>query len=154
VKITVLVEGKTEQAFKLALRSFLTRRLGNKMPRLDFFPYDGRIPKGEQLRLKVTKSLEGAEGSDHVIALTDVYTGSRDFEDAGDAKKKMREWVGKEPRFSGHVALYEFEAWLLPYWADIKALSGHSKAAPGLNPESVNHMKPPSHHIKEMFRDR
>jgi len=151
MKITILVEGKTEQAFKPILVSYLRQQLGNRMPKLDFFPYDGRIPKGDKLKVKVQRTLEGRDASDHVIALTDVYTGTGDFSGADDAKQKMRDWVGDEARFTPHVALHDFEAWLLPYWNEIKQLSGHNKAAPGSNPESVNHTKSPSYHIKEVF---
>lgn len=121
------------------------------MPNLDFFPYDGRIPKGDELKKKVETSLRGKNPSDHVIALTDVYTGAADFSDAEDAKNKMRDWVGKETRFSPHVALHDFEAWLLPYWPDIQRLAGHNNAAPAHNPETVNHSNPPAHRIKEVF---
>lgn len=31
---------------------------------------------------------------------------------AADAKQKMREWVGTEPRFFPHAACHDFEAWL------------------------------------------
>jgi hypothetical protein len=151
MKITVLVEGKTEQAFKPILQIFLGNHLGQNMPKLDFFPYDGRIPKGDELRRKVETSLRGKYPSDHVIALTDVYTGTDDFSDAEDAKKKMRGWVGKEIRFSPHVALYDFEAWLLPYWPVIQRLAGHNRSAPAPNPETVNHSKPPAYCIKEVF---
>jgi hypothetical protein len=53
-----------------------------------------------------------------VIALTDVYTGTQphEFQNAEDAKKKMRQWVGDEPRFHPHAAQYDFEAWLLLYF--------------------------------------
>lgn len=152
MKITILVEGRTETAFKSVLLAFLKRHIPHgKMPKLDFFPYDGRIPKGEELRKKVDTVLQGASASDHVIALTDVYTGTHDFVDGDDAKKKMRDWVGNNPRFSPHVAQYDFEAWLLPYWSEIQRLAGHKKSAPGANPEEVNHTKPPSYHIKEIF---
>ena len=60
-----------------------------------------------------------------MIALTDVYTGNRDFQDAEDAKEKMREWVGENPRFFPHAAQFEFEAWLLPFWTTIQRLAGH-----------------------------
>ena len=98
MKITIFVEGETEQAFKPNLREFLRQHLSNNMPNLDFFPYHGRIPKGDELKTKVETSLTGGRPSDHVIALTDVYTGTADFSSANDAKKKMREWVGQEPR--------------------------------------------------------
>jgi hypothetical protein len=150
VTITILVEGRTEKAFKPHLTAFLRPKLEGRMPRLDFFPYDGRIPKEEKLRRKVETLL--LTGTDAVIALTDVYTGTNDFADAADAKKKMRQWVGTESRFHPHVALHDFEAWLLPYWAEIQRIAGHNKNAPPGKPETVDHNHPPSHHIREIFR--
>lgn len=96
MKITIIVEGKTEKAFLPYLREFLQKRLVGKMPRLDSFPYDGRIPKEGKLRCVVTNLLQGKNASDHVIVLTDLYTGTQppDFLDAEDAKNKMRQWVG------------------------------------------------------------
>ena len=139
-------------AFKRHLQSFLITQLAGRMPNLDFFPYDGRIPKGQKLR-RVVESLlsNGNPSANSVVALTDVYTGTNDFQDAGDAKAKMRNWVGPEPRFHPHVAQYDFEAWLLPYWADIQRLAGHQRKCPPGPPETVNHARPPSNHIKEIF---
>ena len=45
MKIAILVEGKTEKAFDTKLSEFLRSRLDQKMPRLDFKPQNGRIPK-------------------------------------------------------------------------------------------------------------
>jgi hypothetical protein len=153
VKITLIVEGKTEKAFLPHLRNFLATRLCENMPRLDVNPYDGRIPTREKLKRVVQMSLSGRQSADHVIALTDVYTGSQppEFQDAADAKGKMRQWVGPEPRFHPHVALHDFEAWLLPYWSTIQNLAGHNKVAPSGQPESVNHTRPPAHRLKEIF---
>lgn len=123
------------------------------MPRLDMFPYDGRIPKEEKLRRVVEKLLGvGKPPADAVIALTDVYTGTNDFQDAADAKDKMRKWVGSNNRFHPHVAQHDFEAWLLPFWSDIQRLAGHNLRAPSGLPESVNHNRPPSYHIQTIFR--
>lgn len=153
MRIAILVEGETEQAFMPKLRDFLQVRLPGRMPKLDPVAYDGRIPTGEKLRRVVERLLDsGAQSADAVIALTDVYTGIRDFVDADDAKGKMRQWVGNEPRFFPHVAQYDFEAWLLPYWTDIQRLAGHNRAVPAGNPERVNHTKPPAYHLKEVFR--
>jgi hypothetical protein len=151
VKITIFVEGRTEQAFKPHLIEFLELRLPGHMPRLDMFPYHGRIPMGEKLRRAVETLLSGRQPSDAVIALTDVYTGTNDFVDAVDAKAKMRQWVGPNPAFHPHVAQYDFEAWLLPYWSEIQKIAGHNRRAPQGLPEAVNHSWPPSYHIKEMF---
>ncbi len=117
MKITVLVEGKTERAFKPHLLAFLKSRLEGRMPNIDFFPYDGRIPKEYKLRRTVQALLRnGKVPSGAVIALTDVYTGTNDFLDAADAKQRMQEWVGKNDKFYPHAAQYDFEAWLLPFW--------------------------------------
>jgi hypothetical protein len=153
VKITILVEGKTEQAFKPHLTAFLALRLPGHAPRLDMYPYHGRIPMGEKLRRVVEMLLGGRKPSDAVIALTDVYTGTNDFIDAADAKTKMREWVGDNPSFFPHAAQHDFEAWLLPYWSDIQRIAGHNRKAPQGSPESVNHNRPPSVHIKEIFEN-
>jgi len=123
------------------------------MPRLDIFKYDGRIPKEDKLRRVVHNLLhQHHQPSDAVIALTDVYTGTNDFLDAADAKRKMVQWVGANPSFYPHVAQYDFEAWLLPFWKDIQKLAGHNRSAPTGQPEAVNHHKPPSFHIREIFR--
>jgi hypothetical protein len=153
VKITILVEGRTERAFVPYLGEFLKPRLSGRMPNIDPFPYDGRIPKKDKLRRTVEGLLRnGRHPSNAVIALTDVYTGTADFADAADAKRKMRERVGNNPKFHPHAAQHDFEAWLLPFWSDIQARAGHMKAAPPGPPESVNHTHPPSHHIREIFR--
>jgi len=154
VKITILVEGKTETAFKPHLIGFLESKLASRMPRLDMYPYDGRIPTGDKLRRTVENLLSfGQMPANAVIALTDVYTGTNDFTDGADAKSKMRIWVGANPNFHPHVAQYDFEAWLLPYWSEIQKIAGHNRQAPAGTPEKVNHNRPPSRHIKEMFRN-
>jgi hypothetical protein len=153
LKITVLVEGKTEQAFKHQLLEFLKGRLANRMPNVDFFPCNGRIYKEDKLRRTVENLLRnGRVPSDAVIALTDVYTGTNDFVDAADAKRKMRTWVGNNDKFHPHAAQHDFEAWLLPFWSDIQTLAGHTRGAPPGPPEAVNHTRPPSYHIREIFR--
>jgi Domain of unknown function (DUF4276) len=153
MKIAILMEGETEGVFLPYLREFLSPRLPGKMPRLIPSIYDGRIPKQEKLKRRVEALLRGGNpDADHVIALTDVYTGSNDFQNAEDAKQKMRRWVGPNDHFHPHVAQYDFEAWLLPYWPAIQELARHNRTAPTGKPESVNHNQPPSYHIKAIFR--
>ena len=153
MKIALLIEGQTERAFLPHLRQFLHARLPGKMPRLDAEPYDGRIPTGGRLKREVERLLgAGKSPADAVIALTDVYTGTHEFTDAQDAKNKMRAWVGDNDRFHAHAAQYEFEAWLLPFWGTVQRLAGHNKAAPGGLPETVDHVRPPSARIREIFR--
>ncbi len=153
MKIALLIEGQTERAFVRHLRRFLEPRLAGRMPRLDPVPYDGRIPKGERLRRDVERLLRtGRPPADAVIALTDVHTGTQDFQDAADARRKMTEWVGANDRFFPHAAQYDFEAWLLPFWSDIQRLAGHNVAAPSGPCESVDQFRPPSVRIQEVFR--
>lgn len=151
MKIAIIVEGQTEKAFIPALRRFLSARLAGQMPNLDPLLYNGRIPKEDKLKRVVENLLSGARASDAVIALTDVYTGGDDFVDAADAKRKMRDWVGANPAFHPHAAQYDFEAWLLPYWPTIQRLSKTNQAAPGGNPEKVNHTTPPAHRLQALF---
>jgi hypothetical protein len=153
MKIAILMEGETERVFLPYLREFLSPRLQDRMPRLISNKYDGRIPKQQKLKRAVEALLRGRDpDADHVIALTDVYTGSHDFQDAADAKHKMRSWVGPNECFHPHVAQHDFEAWLLPYWPDIQQLAKHNRKAPPGAPESVDHNHPPSYHLKEIFR--
>ena len=155
MKLSIILEGNTEMAFISHLRQYLRDYLHGNMPELDPLPYDGRIPTGDKLESLVDRLLNArVNPSDCVIALTDVYTGTIPpaFQNAADAKSKMRQWVGNDPRFHPHAAQHEFEAWLLPYWSDIQRLAGHNKSAPRGNPETVNHMNPPSSYIKEIFR--
>jgi len=113
-------------------------------------PYpDGRAP--EARGSPPPTPWEGAP-ADAVIALTDVYTGTGAFQSADDAKRKMREWVGVNDRFFPHAAQHDFEAWLLPFWSTIQRLAGHKMAAPSGSPETVNHNRPPSARIAEIFR--
>lgn len=155
MRIALIVEGATETAFLPHLQLFLQPRLAGKMPKLDPFPCDGRLPKADKLKRVVDALLSDSKRpADAVIALTDVYTGTKppEFTNAADAKQKMRGWVGPNDRFFPHAAQHDFEAWLLPYWDEILKLAGHNRAAPSGPPEQVNHQDPPAHRIKEVFR--
>ena len=151
MKIAILVEGATEMAFKSKLQEFLESRLGQQMPKLKFICCKGRIPKEKKLRLVVENLLTGRDAYNAVIALTDVYTGTKDFEDAADAKAKMKKWVGDNPKFYPHAASHDFEAWLLPFWSKIQQISGGNRAVPSGPHELVNHNNPPSKRIEEIF---
>ncbi|MCX7019635.1 MAG: DUF4276 family protein [Candidatus Sumerlaeota bacterium] len=151
-RIAIIVEGKTEKAFMPILRRFLENHLKDDMPKLKPVVEDGRVPKGDKLKRKVETLLSGADAFDHVIALTDVYTGNQDFDDGNDAIQKMNFWAGGEPRFHPHAAQHDFEAWLLPYWDKVKVLSKSNMAKPFGNPEDVNHGNPPAYRLKQAYR--
>jgi len=149
VKIVILCEGRTEDAFKRHLLEFLKPRLPGTMPKLVFDRHDGSIPTEGKLQRVVTRLLEtGQRRADAVIALTDVYP---EFSTAQQANEKLRAWVGDESRFHPHVALHDFEAWLLPYWDRILRLAGSNRAPFGEHPELVNHGNPPSRRLKQLF---
>lgn len=124
------------------------------MPRLKPSVFDGAVPSGPKLRRVVEAHFAGKDPCDHVIWLSDVYPGKGQWTTAAEAKAKALEWVGPEPRFHAHVALHDFEAWLLPYWARIQELTGVRKQAPAKHPETVNHHKPPAYHIAEAYEAR
>jgi hypothetical protein len=155
MKIAILVEGQTERAFKPFLIEFLKQHLAGKMPSLDFVPQDGGLPTGDKLRRVVANLLSGgSHASDAVIALTDVYTGSvpPKFATAADAKQKLTAWAGNPANFYAHVALHDFEAWLIPFWTKIQKLAKSDRARPANNPESINHNHPPAYRLREIFR--
>lgn len=155
MRIAILVEGDTERAFKAHLTTFLRTRLAGAMPKLDFRSFHGPLPTGDKLQRIVRNLLSDRKRpADAVIGLTDVYTGSNhpEFQTAEDAKKKMREWVGNEERFHPHVALHDFEAWLLPYWSKITRITGSNHKSPGPDPERVNHNKSPAKVLAEEFK--
>lgn len=149
MKISLIIEGKTERVFVPKLRKYLKIPLQGKLPKLQPVPQNHGIPFGDKLDKLVNNLLSGRDASDHVIALTDVYP---KFSSAGNAKEKIRQSVKNQDHFHVHVAQYEFEAWLLPYWPQIQQLAKHNQSAPSGNPEMVNHNKPPSMRIKEIFR--
>ena len=149
MKISLIVEGKTEKAFVPKLREYLQTLIPGNMPVLHSVPQNGRIPSSEKLDKLVNSILRhGKNPADHVIALTDVYP---DYTDAADAKVKMRQSVKNQTHFHAHAAQYEFEAWLLPYWGRIQQLANHNQSAPGGSPEQVNHQNPPSSRIKDIL---
>lgn len=72
MKITVLVEGRTEMAFKPHLRRFLLIRIPAGF-NIDFFNCGGRVYKEAKLTRTVEDLLRnGHHPPDAVIALTDV----------------------------------------------------------------------------------
>ena len=149
MKISLVVEGKTEKAFVPKLREYLQTLVPGNMPILHPVSQKGRIPSGEKLDKLVENLLQqGRNPADHVIALTDVYP---DYSDAADAKARMRQSVKNTSRFHPHAAQYEFEAWLLPYWGRIQQLANHNQSVPGVNPEQVNHENPPTNRIKDIM---
>lgn len=150
VRIAFMCEGATEKAFLPVLRTFLAARLVDRMPKLSSRPSNGRLPKHNWLKREVELNLKD---HDHVMALTDVYTGSNppEFTTAVEARQTMQAWVGGNPRFHPHAAQYEFEAWLLPYWPRIQSLARTQQRPPSGAPESVNHGNPPSRVLKTVF---
>lgn len=149
MKISLIVEGKTEKAFVPKLREYLQTLLPGKMPSLHSVAQNGRIQLDDNLDKLVKNLLSGKNAADYVIALTDVYP---EFSSAANAKERLRQPVKAENRFCVHAAQYEFEAWLLPYWLQIQQLAKHNQSMPSGNPEMVNHNNPPSMRIKEIFR--
>lgn len=150
MKISLLMEGRTEQMFLQHLRAFLGPRLPGVKLTLDPVPFAGLIPRRDRLKGIVRRLLDA--GSDYVVCLTDVYTGQARFADAADAIQKLEAEGGHHGRFFAHAAQYEFEAWLLPYWDRIRRIADCSGAGPRQKPEHVNHSKPPSKWIAEAFR--
>ena len=146
MKIVVLCEGQTEAALKQGLRELFQQRSGARRVGLEMRP----VPRSKLPRL--VERYGSSNDVTGIIALTDVYP---DFESAASAKAALEESVAGCPnieKFRAHVALFELEAWLMPFWDDIAESIGVKAKKPGAKPEEINHEKPPSRHLKELFR--
>lgn len=151
MKIVVICEGATEAALQQGLRDFVQvhaaadRRVGVTMRSLD----------GPTLRKKLDRVAGNLLAQDDVVgvvALSDVHPY---YKSAKETKNALRRYAGsadKNPNFRAHAAQFEVEAWILPFWNEIAKQLNVSAASPGANPEQVNGRKPPSHHLKELFR--
>jgi hypothetical protein len=121
------------------------------MPKLTFISEDGRLPAGDRLKRDAQRLLVWQY--DAVIALTDVYTGSRpsEFKDADDAKPTMSQWVGKEPRCHPHAAQFEFEAWQQPRRTIGPSRDGQSRKASSV---ALGRSLPQRRQKAGLFKDR
>lgn len=146
MRIVILCEGRTEAALNRGLRELFQQRSGARRVGLETRP----VP-----RSKLPRLVERFGSSDDVagiIALTDVYP---DFESADEAKACLVRLAGQSPfieKFRAHVAQFELESWMMPFWDDIAKSIGVEAKKPGEKPEEINHEKPPSKHLKELFR--
>ncbi len=151
MRIVVLCEGRTEQALKRGIHDFVNSRMsGGEKVGVDTRSFDGPTVRRKLARI-VELSLT-REDTTGVIALTDVYP---DFSNAAEAKAALQRFAGnagKNRRFRAHAAQFDIQASLMPFWDDIAGQLEVRAGHPGANPEEINNQRPPSHHIKELYR--
>ena len=153
-KTVLLVEGKTEQALKTVLKDFLDDQCttaGKPRVRLETKPLDSRLLKKEKLGLRVKKNLERDDVLG-VVALVDVVAAGNPFKDAAEAIEFLRSCHPDDKRYRCHAAQHDFEAWLLPYWDFITKRVGVHQKSPGNQPENVNHDRPPSKVLEDLYQ--
>ena len=151
MKIVVLCEGRTEAALRGALSDWLRDRLPEKRVGIDTRALGGSVATPKLPRMvTLFASKDDVIG---VIGLTDVYP---DFPSAEEAKNRLRELVSQSThcdKFHAHVAKFELEAWLMPFWDDITKRLGVKAKRPAGRPEEINDQKPPSKHLTELYRN-
>lgn len=150
MKVVVLCEGKTEAALRTALHQWVNRRLLETNMGIAIKALGGSLLRSK-FRTQVERNLADPAVL-AVIGLTDVYP---NFDSAMHAKAALTTRVAgsaDSKSFRPHVALFEVEAWLLPFWDDIATRLGVQAKRPGDKPEDVNTQKPPSKHIEGLFR--
>lgn len=145
MKIVIYSEGQTEMVLKNILHEFINQQRQARIG-IEIKPLKGKI-NCEEIKTRVELSLEKPDVLG-VVVLCDVFP---KFKKAEEAKAFMRECVGDDPRFYPHVAQYDFESWLIPFWDDICHKLKLRKQPPGANPEQINDTKPPSYHVKELY---
>jgi hypothetical protein len=149
MKIVLMVEGDTEAALKRHLKAFLDRRAqAAGRPRVRLETRD--IVNIASHKFKRRVALESRKPAvTAVVGLIDVFPR---FQNAAEAKTYLKESAGNHPKFYAHAAQFDVEAWLLPYWADICRRVGVQQAPLGSNPETVDHLKPPSYRLRELYQ--
>lgn len=152
--IAIIVEGESEVVFIGAIRKFLSRRCQpGKLPRLIARPLNGNVPPRSQLIKLVRNELR--DGRNAVIVLTDV-NGPMKFKNSQDAIAKIEESLQGLAELHSkvfvHAAQYELEAWVIPFWPKIQAILKSNKPKPDAKPELINHDRPPSRLLSELFR--
>jgi hypothetical protein len=145
MKIVIYSEGQTEMVLKNILHEFINQQRQERIG-IEIKPLKGKINR-EEIKTRVELSLEKSDVLG-VVVLCDVFP---KFKSAEEAKAFLRECVGDDLRFHPHVAQYDFESWLIPFWGDICRKLKLRKQTPGVNPEQINDTKPPSYHIKELY---
>jgi len=157
VKIALLVEGKTETAIKPVLKRFLDERYESEgKPRVGLTTrsLDTRLLQPKTVRKLVESNLARADVTG-VVALIDIVSAGRPmkFKTAKEAVLFLQNCAPNAgPMYRAHAAQHDFEAWLLPYWDGTCRRLGRQKASPGGEPEKVDHGKPPSKHLSELYR--
>ena len=144
---SLLVEGATETALKRALKRFLDAR-AQALGRPKVALRTKTLLTQGRLRHRIRQELRNPKVT-AVVGLIDVYP---NFKSAADAKAFLRKMANNDPRFYAHVAQYDVEAWLLPFWDEICKRIRVKRAHPARNPEQVNHYKPPSKRLAELYR--
>jgi len=142
----MLVEGDSERVLRNHLKRFLdeqAERTGT--PKISF---QTKPITFSRARLRGLIRLELADPEVHLIGLIDVFP---DFRSATEAKAFLSEAAENHPRFYSHAAQYDVEAWLLPFWGIICRRLGVKRSSPSNNPETVDHERPPSKLLDELY---
>ena len=152
MRIVLLVEGETEIALKAVLKRFLDERAAEYgQPHIRLRPRKIKSTNLESLGRQIRAELQARENT-AVVGLIDVFPR---FKHANAAKNYLVEAArsaGVSRGFHAHAAQYDVEAWLLPYWDDICDRIGFQQGQPGHSPEEVDDIKPPSYHLRELYR--
>lgn len=87
---------------------------------------------------------------DHVFVLVDLYPGHTEAE---ALRQELRALIAPRlrSRFHAHVAVHDFEAWVLAAPEALCARLGVKHLSGFNSPETVNDQKPPAEHLKELF---
>jgi len=151
MKIVVLCEGATEAALRQGLREFVqSHASGVKRTGIETRSLDGPTLRKKLERL-VRNSIDRTDII-AVVALSDVYPGYQNASETKEALRRSAGSAGKDSKFRAHAALFEVEAWILPFWDKVAQHLGVKATPPSPKSELVDGQKPPSHHLKELYR--
>jgi hypothetical protein len=147
--IWVYVEGLSD---KLGLEALLREEIRNWRQQgigLRLLPLKGKGNLLREIGRKTRLALDKG-GIDHVFALVDLFPGHTDAESLRQELKQRVEsrW---HSQFHAHVAVHDFEAWVLASREELGKRLGIADLHGFNSPEIVNDQKPPAEHLKELF---
>jgi len=147
--IWVYVEGPSD---KLGLEALLRNEIRDWRQRgigLRLLPLGGKGNVLGEIGRRTRLAL-ATNHADHIFALIDLYPGHVDAE---SLRQELRQRVEPQwhARFHAHVAVHDFEAWVLANKEQLSKRLGVATLHGFNSPETVNDQKPPAERLKELF---
>jgi Domain of unknown function (DUF4276) len=148
--INIICEGRSEVSLRKPISEWLKSKGIERSPKIVFHPIDGSLYNSGKAKALVHQYVNIC-GLQQTIVLTDFHDGVHIFSSIDEAKSEYRRFFSLGDQLPVFFAVYEFEAWLIPYWAKLAAIAGAKMNKPRTPPEKINSSKKPSKWLSDLF---